>query len=91
MQGGMSPRENTTAQYKKQLSKGVPMQPGKVLDDYDDEDDMYEEEDTDEQTPNYTPQQSKTEKMNYENAKKQTMSARKRKCPNSGVSFSQAN
>lgn len=45
-----------TAQYKKQLDKGpMPMPGGKVLDDYDEEDDLYEEDDTDEQTPNYTP------------------------------------
>lgn len=33
----------------------MPMPGGKVLDDYDEEDDLYEEDDTDEQTPNYTP------------------------------------
>ena len=53
---GQSPGMGATAQYKKQLDKGpMPMPGGKVLDDYDEEDDLYEEDDTDEQTPNYTP------------------------------------
>ena len=41
----------TTAAYKKTLSKGPMPLNGKVLDDYDEEDDFYEEEEFDEQSP----------------------------------------
>jgi hypothetical protein len=37
-----------TAQFKKVLSKGPMPMNGKVLDDYDEEDDFYEEEEFDE-------------------------------------------
>lgn len=40
-----------TAQFKKVLSKGPMPLNGKVLDDYDEEDDLYEDEDMDENSP----------------------------------------
>jgi hypothetical protein len=71
----MSPSIGATAQYKKVLSKGPMPMNGKVLDDYDEEDEFYDEDDIDEQSPQQTSASSK------EAARKQLSANKKGKSP----------
>jgi hypothetical protein len=61
-----SPNLGATAQYKKVLSKGPMPMNGKVLDDYDDEEDLYEEDDIDEQSPNQYAKDASAKKKQQE-------------------------
>lgn len=74
----MSPSVGATAQYKKVLSKGPMPMNGKVLDDYDEEDELYED-DIDEQSPGHY------SKDNSSTAKKQLSAKKGKTSPTKGA------